>query len=40
MVLAIVTIVVLLLLVWAWIDGGQRELHPVEQDVAVPESVK
>ncbi|MFM6832632.1 MAG: hypothetical protein ACKOVA_20190 [Novosphingobium sp.] len=39
-ILAMIAIVVTGLLVWAWIDGGQRELRPMSQDVKVPEQPK
>lgn len=39
-VVAVIVIVVLGLLVWAWADGGERELHPMSQDVSVPEQAK
>jgi hypothetical protein len=30
-------VVVLAVLAWAWIDGGERELHPVSEAVDLPE---
>ena len=28
---------VVLLLVYAWIDGGEEALHPISEPIAVPE---
>lgn len=39
-VVTVIVIVVLGLLVWAWVDGGERQLHPMSQDVSVPEQAK
>lgn len=38
--LAVTVLVVLVLVIWAWIDGGKRQLRPMSQDVAVPEQAK
>ena len=32
--------VVVLLLIYAWIDGGERALHPIVQPIAVPASAR
>ena len=34
---AVVLGVALLVLLWAWIDGGEEELRPIEQPVELPE---
>lgn len=39
-VVAVIVVVVLGLLVWAWADGGNRQLRPMSQDVTVPEQAK
>jgi hypothetical protein len=39
-ILAVTALVVLVLVIWAWIDGGKRELRPMSQDVTVPEQPK
>jgi len=39
-ILAVTALVVLILVIWAWIDGGERELRPMSADVTVPEQVK
>ena len=31
-----VAAIVIVLLVLAWIDGGQEPLHPIEQEIALP----
>lgn len=40
LVLAAVLLLVAGLFVWAWLDGGERSVHPIEQDVPVPENAK
>jgi hypothetical protein len=32
--------VVVLVLIYAWIDGGERALHPIVQPVPVPASAR
>jgi hypothetical protein len=32
-------VLVVLLLILAWYQGGERALRPIEEDVAVPEGV-
>ncbi|WP_310533887.1 hypothetical protein [Novosphingobium sp.] len=39
-ILAVTALVLLILVIWAWIDGGKRELRPMSQDVTVPEQPK
>jgi hypothetical protein len=34
---ALLIVLVLLMLVLAWLDGGERALRPIEQDIPVPE---
>ena len=36
---ALLVVLALLLLILAWYQGGERALHPIEEDIAVPEGV-
>lgn len=38
--LAGIAAIVLLVLAYAWIDGGREPLHPISQPVPVPEMTK
>lgn len=37
---ALLIVVLVLLLLLAWYQGGERAVRPIEQDIAVPESVR
>ena len=32
--------VILVVLVWAWWDGGEEPLHPMSQEIALPEAAQ
>jgi hypothetical protein len=35
-----IALVAAALMIWAWVDGGEREVHPISQEVSVPEQSK
>ena len=36
----VVALVLAAVLAWAWIDGGERPIRPIEEPVPLPETVK
>lgn len=36
----IVGAVIVLVLIYAWIDGGERALHPIDQPIPVPAAAR
>ncbi|GAA4036757.1 hypothetical protein [Parerythrobacter jejuensis] len=33
----VIALVLLLVFGWAWWDGGEQSLRPIEQEIAIPE---
>ena len=38
--LIVILVLAIVLLGWAWLDGGREPLHEIAQPVAVPESAR